>query len=76
MKDPIIREQKIIFAYDIDDWVKLLNPINIAKGSGDSKLQAAIDQLLVSINESDIYVLRKRLRKADKTISDINNKFN
>ena len=50
--------------------------INIAKGSGDSKLQAAIDQLLVSINESDIYVLRKKLRKADKTISDINNKFN
>ena len=78
----IMKERPEVINYIVNGFEKGKYPtisqkaINIAKGSGDSKLQAAIDQLLVSINESDIYVLRKKLRKADKTISDINNKFN
>ena len=78
----IMKERPEVINYIVNGFEKgkyptiSQNAIKIAKGSGDSKLQAAIDQLLISINESDIYVLRKKLRKADKTISDINNKFN
>ena len=51
------------------------NALNAGKSNYDKQLLATMQDLNSAIANSDIYLLRKKLRKADKTINDINVKF-
>lgn len=78
----IMNENPEVINYIVNGFEKGKYPniskqaLGVGRGNMDKQLIATMAELQRAINGSDIFVLRKKLRKADKTIDSINNKFN
>jgi hypothetical protein len=77
----IMKERPEVINYIVNGFEKgkypsiSKNALNAGKSNYDKQLLATMQDLNSAIANSDIYLLRKKLRKADKTINDINVKF-
>lgn len=78
----IMNENPEVINYIVNGFEKGKYPniskqaLGVGRGNMDKQLIATMAELQRAINGSDIFVLRRKLRKADKTIDSINNKFN